>query len=482
MTAARHEALHRRLARLCDELAAAPFAGDDELAATAATVRAQLGQPLSLAVVGRVKAGKSTLINALVGQRIAPTNEAECTRVVTEYRYGLAPSADIVRTDGSVTRIPFDGALPDDLGVPAASISHVVVSVPAAALRDLVLIDTPGLATSSEPLAEQTRRAVLGSGSARRADAIVYVFRATERLDDVEFLSAFDDASSGSGKQLASSIGVLSHADQFASGAWGAEDPIAAARRTADGMAERRRAELAEIVAVAGRMAELAATGEVQERDALALSRLARLDDEEVLELQFAPSAVEGLDQAEAERIATKFHGYPLRHARAAAAGGAAGLSAWLDAASGIAALRLALRARYVGRFPLLKSAQGLTMLREAADATEHRAGAIQLIDDALTEDALQPIEQLAAWEELRARHPDAAETVELDALLGARDDRELLGLPIDAAADSVTATAIAAASRTQAAANLAADSALANANRVLSRAYLRIADEWDRA
>jgi replication fork clamp-binding protein CrfC len=50
----------------------------------------QLQQPLSVAVVGAVKAGKSTLVNALIGRRIAPTAATECTRVVTWYRHGLA--------------------------------------------------------------------------------------------------------------------------------------------------------------------------------------------------------------------------------------------------------------------------------------------------------------------------------------------------------------------------------------------------------
>ena len=41
---------------------------------------------LRVAIAGRVKAGKSTLLNALVGERLAATDAGECTRIVTWYR------------------------------------------------------------------------------------------------------------------------------------------------------------------------------------------------------------------------------------------------------------------------------------------------------------------------------------------------------------------------------------------------------------
>ena len=51
-------------------------------------VRDRLDEPLRVAVAGRVKSGKSTLLNALVGERLAPTDAGECTRIVTWYRDG----------------------------------------------------------------------------------------------------------------------------------------------------------------------------------------------------------------------------------------------------------------------------------------------------------------------------------------------------------------------------------------------------------
>ena len=53
-----------------------------------------------MAIAGKVKAGKSTLLNALVGEQVAPTDAGECTRVVTWYRDGTTPRIVLHPRDG----------------------------------------------------------------------------------------------------------------------------------------------------------------------------------------------------------------------------------------------------------------------------------------------------------------------------------------------------------------------------------------------
>ena len=64
----------------------------------------RLDEPLRLAMAGKVKAGKSTLLNALVGEAIAATDAGECTRVVTWYVDGHAPSVALHPRDGGPPR------------------------------------------------------------------------------------------------------------------------------------------------------------------------------------------------------------------------------------------------------------------------------------------------------------------------------------------------------------------------------------------
>ena len=74
---------------------------------------ARLEQPLRVAVAGKIKAGKSTLLNALVGQPLAPTDAGECTTIVTWYRDGATYRVTLHPESGQARTAPFrqgDGA------------------------------------------------------------------------------------------------------------------------------------------------------------------------------------------------------------------------------------------------------------------------------------------------------------------------------------------------------------------------------------
>ena len=67
----------------------------------------RLDEPLRVAIAGKVKAGKSTLLNALVGEELAPTDAGECTRIVTWYRDGITYRATLEPTQGEPRQVPF---------------------------------------------------------------------------------------------------------------------------------------------------------------------------------------------------------------------------------------------------------------------------------------------------------------------------------------------------------------------------------------
>jgi hypothetical protein len=228
--------LTEQVRRLLDDCRAAGL-GDDstERLRTAAE---RLDEPLRVAIVGKVKAGKSTLLNALVGERLAPTDATECTRIVTWYREGMTYRVTMTPRNGLPRQARFereDGALDVDLdGLAPEEVLHLDVEWPSSALHDMTLIDTPGLASLSAGLSEQTELLLVpedeGPGE---ADAVLYLMRHLH-ADDSRFLEAFHDGTAQG--TPANAIGVISRADEVAPGRLDALESAAriAARYNAD--------------------------------------------------------------------------------------------------------------------------------------------------------------------------------------------------------------------------------------------------------
>src|SRR5690625_7214517 len=82
------------------EKARVVYASDSTIRAELDELDRSLTQPLRVALVGSVKAGKSTLLNGLLGERIAPTDARECTRIITCYHYGTTPAVTATMKSG----------------------------------------------------------------------------------------------------------------------------------------------------------------------------------------------------------------------------------------------------------------------------------------------------------------------------------------------------------------------------------------------
>ncbi len=113
-----------------------------------------LDKRVSIVVMGEVKAGKPTLINALVGDNIAPTNVLECTSAIMEIEFAPQEEAVIVFHDGSkqtgtITEIKnlLDSKKESQCDEFFRRCQVVKISYPLAELRNLRLVDTPGIET-----------------------------------------------------------------------------------------------------------------------------------------------------------------------------------------------------------------------------------------------------------------------------------------------------------------------------------------------
>jgi len=181
-------------------------------------VKARLDEPIRIAVAGRVKAGKSTLLNALIGERLAATDAGECTRIPTWYRHGDSYKVVAVRRDGEPKELQFsrdDGKLEIDLGFLAVEdIERIDVEWPAESLRDAVLIDTPGLASLDDRASVRTRDLLgLDGDRASEADAVLYCLRHLHK-SDAEYLGAFMDRSVA-GASAANAVALVTRADEM---------------------------------------------------------------------------------------------------------------------------------------------------------------------------------------------------------------------------------------------------------------------------
>ncbi|MDN3497419.1 dynamin family protein [Planococcus sp. APC 4015] len=237
----------------------------------------RLREPLRLAVAGMVKAGKSTVLNALIGEKIAPTDAGECTRTVTWYRYARTARITAHLTGGAEVRLPVtrsEGSLVLDLGGRTADdVAWIDVEWPSESLRSTILIDTPGIASLSEEVSERSLRFLTPTSSPSEADAILYLLRHIHG-SDVRFLEAFRDTAAGV-SQTVNAVALLSRADEIGSGRI---DSLLSAARIAERYrhAGELRALALECIPVAGLLAEGART--LRESEYSAFAELASLD------------------------------------------------------------------------------------------------------------------------------------------------------------------------------------------------------------
>lgn len=346
-----------------------------ELATDVGTALARLRGPLRLAVAGRVKAGKSTLLNALLGERLAATDAGERTRFVTWYEYGAGYQVFAERDDGELLPLRFDRKddelVIDESQLPDTGIRRLIVRWPTARLRRFTLIDTPGLGSVS-PVRRATTAGMLapGPGGLRGADAVVYLMQHAHRTD-VAFLEAFRDPSMADASPV-NALALLSRADEIGGGRIDAmESAQNIARRYQDDPALRGLAGT--VLPVCGLLAESAVT--LREEEYEQLASLAKADPEgnQVL---LSADRFRLWDQspvlpASLELLLNRFGMFGLRYAFRVLSGGAATNSAELSRllfdVSGVPALDAVLESQFGSRAARLISFSVLRDLTAAA-------------------------------------------------------------------------------------------------------------------
>jgi len=404
--------VHQRIDAALHRLAS--FGGD--LVDHANRIGAILWSPPRIVVVGRLKAGKSTLVNALIGAPVAETAALEATNVVTVYENGAPSRADVVLTDGSRGPVPLSFGTTVELGHSPTDVAYVHRYVPSQALSRITLVDTPGLATLTVANAAATERALIDGFEQTRAasvdaDAAVFLFDSMPRSDEIDFLHRV-------GFTPLNTLGVLSRADGFGRGVLGRRDPIGHATQHAAVLAERLRDVVGSVVPVAGLLAQTAHTGAFTERDARALAALAPFAPLELFDLLDADDGTLPVPREQVVRLIDMVGEYGLVHGRHAATGGAHGVNGWLTSVSGIDPLTAVLD-RSLRRFAVLhRAGRILSELDSLAYSHPARDGIREIVSTLDSDPVLVPVGLLRALKSLLETDPDAPAVAELTRVL----------------------------------------------------------------
>ena len=106
----------------------------------------------SVGIMGEFKRGKSTVINALLGEEIAPADVVPATAILNRITYGLNPKATIVYKDGHREEVPVDKIadyvtkITEGAAATAETAEQAIVEYPCQfGQNNVEIIDTPGL-------------------------------------------------------------------------------------------------------------------------------------------------------------------------------------------------------------------------------------------------------------------------------------------------------------------------------------------------
>lgn len=123
---------------------------------------------LKMALVGAFSVGKSSLLNALLGERWLYTAQEEATALPTLIQYAEEKEISLINTDKSSIEIDFETFSHVTVNAPHDA-QCVMLNLPQNWLKDLIIVDLPGLGSVSERHYSYTVAQI------QQADVILYV-------------------------------------------------------------------------------------------------------------------------------------------------------------------------------------------------------------------------------------------------------------------------------------------------------------------
>ncbi len=196
-------------------------------------LKGQLGQPCVLAIAGRVKAGKSSFINALLGKDLAKVGTTETTATINIFRKGTPPDPDrpvlVFWANGRKTYETkgfLDSLQGNDRDTlkRAENIRHIEFLLEDPIFDEVTLVDTPGTDAITGDDGEGHQKITEEFLNLRKqhseetkiqtesADAVIYLVGHVANASSQAFLQEFQ-AATNDGSSAMNSIGIMAKVD-----------------------------------------------------------------------------------------------------------------------------------------------------------------------------------------------------------------------------------------------------------------------------
>jgi ribosome biogenesis GTPase A len=153
------------------------------------TIKKRLYDAFQIVTIGDFKRGKSTLINALLGENLLPTSVTPETVTINKISFSNQPGAAAILKNGKKVTISFSDLERDSIEKIArqiqSEIEYVDIKINNNILKEITIIDTPGVGDLLKTFDQQV------SDYLYHADALIYVVSARAPLSFSEqaFLS-----------------------------------------------------------------------------------------------------------------------------------------------------------------------------------------------------------------------------------------------------------------------------------------------------
>ena len=242
----------------------------EEIREELSALKLRIQEPMRLAIVGMIKAGKSTMMNALLQDTVVSTGTTETTFNVNWFKFG--ESAKLLVHYKDQVRVPEERTMAELAKLTCRneadreflmSIRHIEVIYPNALLKMVEVIDTPGIASQYKDDADNTLQ-LLGltekdleertAKEASKADAIIYLFSKSLSETDAALVECFAGPVRGKSNPI-NAMGVLNKVDQYYFS--GMNDPLAKGHEIAERLMKQPavRSIFYDIVPVCGQLA-----------------------------------------------------------------------------------------------------------------------------------------------------------------------------------------------------------------------------------